>query len=119
MENLVGLPLDRGAVLAIGGEMAFTLAKRLQYFIGRIRPRLRVVIRSADRAHDPKALNFVIPSYNAQINRWLDRSQVRGVIDAVGSDRFQYTDAVSGDRSTIDLPAMPRNVETLLSELGY
>jgi len=98
--------------------MVFTLAKRLAFFI-RQQKHLRVLIGTPERAIDHSAINLVMPSHNREINHWLDRSNVNGVIRALDSDRFYYTDATTGETTQFFLPAMPRAATDLIEQLGF
>jgi hypothetical protein len=115
------LPLRKGATIVIGGPYYHTLSKRLAHFIRRERPRLKVQIRSTVAAvgeHDVNALSLITPSFNPNQNRSICRN-FDGIVNAIEPDRFEYTDAISGKQTTIDLPRMPAHVTELLSELGY
>ena len=70
-------------MIVIGGNSAHTLAKRLAPIARQRWRRLRVVIGTPERMPDPKALTLFVPSYNRDINRWLDRSGVSGVVNAL------------------------------------
>jgi hypothetical protein len=119
MSCLENLPLRRGAVIIIGGNSAHTLAKRLAHIARQRWRRLRVSIHSPERTPDPKALTLFVPSYNSEINRWLDKSGISGVINALDESRFSYVDAVSGETTRYTLPPLPRAVNELIRELGY
>jgi hypothetical protein len=115
---LAPLPLRKGATIVIGGPYYWTLAKRLSHFIQRKRPRLKVQIFTSGLERDTNALALIVPSFNPNHNRSLSRD-IEGLVDAFAPDRCRYTNAVSGKRSIITLPAMPAHVSELLSELGY
>jgi hypothetical protein len=85
--DLEQLPLYRGSVLVIGGPMAHCFSKRLAYFVRRLKPRLRVVISTPERFLNPRAVNIFIPSYSREVNSWVNRSNITGIITETGSRR--------------------------------
>ena len=106
-------------MIIIGGNSAHTLAKRLAHIARQRWPRLRVVIGTPERMPDPKALTLFVPSHNREINRWLDRSGISGVINAVDESQFYYVDATTGETTRCEVPALPRTINELIQELGY
>ena len=99
---LTRLLLRKGAVVVIGGDAAHNVAKRSAFFIRQLRPRLRVLINMPDGPIDHLAVNLIIPSFNVQMNRWLDRDGIGGVITAKAADSFTYIDALSGVTTEIN-----------------
>ena len=99
--------------------MAFTVAKRLRFYIGQLKPKLRVVIQTPHEPIDQRALNFIIPNFNDKINKWLDRDAICGVLTAVDPNQLTYLCAITGSITEITLPAMPSAVTELLVQLGY
>jgi hypothetical protein len=116
---LHNLPFYRGSVTVIGGEMANVFSKRLAFYIRRLKPRSRVVISTAERIADLKVINLYIPSYSSEINSWLDRAGVTGVIRAHDAEHGTFIDAVSGVMTPLTLPPMPRAASDLIAQLGY
>jgi hypothetical protein len=119
LDCLDTLPLYRGAVIVIGGEMAYSFSKRLRFFVQRLRPRLRVVVSTPERFLDPRAVNIFIPSWNREINSWIDKSGISGVVHARSAEHGDFTDAVSGEATSLRLPPVPKSVDALLQQLGY
>jgi hypothetical protein len=117
MSNLENLPLRRGAVIVIGGNSAHTLAKRLAHYARQRWRRLRVLIGTPEKTPDPRALTLFVPSYNREINRWLDKSGISGVINALDECRFYFVDAATGETTQYELPALPRAANDLINEL--
>ena len=99
--------------------MAHVFAKRLAFFVRRLKPRLRVIISTPERFLNAKALNIYVPSNSAEINGWLDRAHISGVFNAHSAERADFIDAVSGEATSISLPKTPAAVGELLSQLGY
>ena len=119
-DPLKGLPIWRGSAIILGGEMSFTLAKRLAHFIRRAKPRLKTVISTPDKAIDHLAVNLIVPSWNRELNAtWFDRSNLSGIITAKDECRFEYLDSVTGITTKHELPAVPAAVGDLLQQLGY
>jgi hypothetical protein len=79
--------------------------------------RLRVLIGTPEKTPDPRALTLFVPSYNREINRWLDRENISGVIDALDESRFYFISAADGETTQYTLPPLPRAVDDLINEL--
>lgn len=115
--DLGQLPLHRGAVIVIGGEMAHIFSKRLAFFIRRLKPRLRVVISTPERFLNHKAVNLYIPAYSSEINKWLDRSRISGIFNARSAEHGDFIDAVTGEATSLRLPPVPKAATDLLEQL--
>jgi hypothetical protein len=116
---LDNLPLYRGSVTCVGGPMANVFAKRLRFFLRRLKPRSRVVISTAERMSDPRVINIYIPSYSSEVNSFLDRAGVTGVIRAHDGEHGTFVDAVTGVVTPLTLPPMPKAASDLIEQLGY
>ena len=68
---------------------------------------------------DAKALWLVIPSMSREINRWLDRDGISGVVNAFDASRFYFISAMTGETSQHILPPLPKSINDLIDELGY
>jgi hypothetical protein len=119
LDDLKLLPLFRGSAIVLGGDMAFTVAKRLRFYIGQLKPKLRVVIQTPQEPIDRRALNLIIPNFNDKINKWLERDAICGVLTAVDPNHLTYLCAITGGQTEIILPKIPTAVGELLQQLGY
>ena len=117
--DLSNLPLRRGAILVIGGPSAHTVAKRLAHHARQKWRRLKVTIGTPERTPDPKALSLIIPSMSRELNRWLDRDGISGVVNALDASRFYFISALTGETSQHVLPSLPCAVSELLEQMGY
>lgn len=111
------LPLHRGAVLVIGGELGDKLAQRIAHQVRRARPRLKVIVATPEKFPSDRALNIFIPCINPKINSWLRKQDVDGVCRAIGTDAFEYTDATTGKQTTVSLP-LPKGVTEIMKTFG-
>ena len=117
MPNLENLPLQKGAAIVIGGVSAQRVAKRLAHYARQQKPKLRVVIGTPERMPDPKALTLFVPSYNREINRYLDRDGISGVVNALDANRFYFISAMTGETSQHILPPLPKSINDLIDKL--
>jgi hypothetical protein len=115
--DLSVLPLRKGATLVVGGGSANTIAQRLRHAIRQLKPQLRCEVHTVNEHRDARALTIWVPSWNSQLNRYLDRDQVDGCINAISATEFDYTNATKTTR--ISLPPFPSAIDEALDQLGY
>jgi hypothetical protein len=117
--DLENMPLRRGSVFVVGGEMSFTVAKRLAQYARTKHPRLRVVMHTPAAPINPNVMTIISPSYNRTQNAWLQRDEVTGIITSEDGENLKYTNARTGKTTKHQLPPLAREASVLLQQLGY
>jgi hypothetical protein len=112
------LPLFKGAIVVVVGDFAYTTSRRLAALIQKVRPKLRVFVRTPHHntaLDERRGVTFLTASLNHDLNQnFLDRDRISGVINAPDGDTFTYTDASTAEVTKFKLPTLPKAVDALL-----
>jgi hypothetical protein len=120
LDFLEQLPLWKGSAIVISGDYPFSTARRLAALVRRARSgKLPVRITSPAHQIDRKALNLIIPSYNKNLNGWLDRYEVFGLIRSIDAERFEFTNSLTGETAKFSFPRIAENAARVLKQFGF